>query len=72
MMAMQGVGALLAGAVATTLGSDDRAAGLAIGVMAATSVLVTVSLVPGLRRSRQYQPVEVVSLAPDLAGANPG
>ncbi len=63
MTAMQGVGALLAGAVATTLGSDDRAAGLAIGVMSAASVVVTLALVPGLRRSRQDRPVEVLELA---------
>ncbi|MFY0407093.1 hypothetical protein [Solicola sp. PLA-1-18] len=59
LMAMQGVGALLAGGVATLLGADAHAAGLAIGVMAAASVVVTVSLVPGLRRSRQDQPVVV-------------
>jgi predicted MFS family arabinose efflux permease len=62
MTAMQGVGALLAGAVATLLGSDGHAAGLAIGVMAAASVLVTLALVPGLQRSRQDRPVEVVAL----------
>ena len=64
MMSMQGVGALLAGAVATLLGSDARAAGSAIGAMSAASVLVTLSLVPGLRRSRQDVPVEVLELAP--------
>jgi MFS family permease len=62
MTAMQGVGALLAGGVATLLGSDGHAAGLAIGVMAAASVLVTLALVPGLRRSRQDRRVEVVAL----------
>jgi predicted MFS family arabinose efflux permease len=64
MMSMQGVGALLAGAVATRLGADARAAGLAIGVMAAASLLVTVSLVPGLRRSRQGSPIEIHALTP--------
>jgi MFS family permease len=64
MMSMQGVGALLAGAVATMLGADARAAGLAIGVMAGASLLVTISLVPGLRRSRQGSPVEVHALTP--------
>lgn len=63
MMSMQGIGALLAGTVATLLGSDDRAAGLAIGVLAIASVLVTLALVPGLRRSRQHVPVDVVALA---------
>ena len=60
---MQGVGALLAGAVATLLGSDAHAAGLAIGLMATASVVVTLALVPGLRRSRQHVPVEVLTLA---------
>jgi len=69
MMSMQGIGALLAGAVATLLGSDARAAGLAIGAMSAASVLVTVSLAPGLRRSRQNQPVEVLALEPASAAA---
>lgn len=62
MMAMQGVGALLAGSVATVLGSDAGAAGLAISLMAAVSVLVTLALTPGLRRSRADRPVEVVTL----------
>ena len=62
MMAMQGIGALLAGAVATLLGSDTHAASLAIGVMATASVLVTVSLLPGLRRSREGVPVDVLAL----------
>ena len=62
MMAMQGAGALLAGAVATLLGADARAAALAIGVMATASVLVTLSLVPGLRRSREGVPVLVHAL----------
>ena len=62
MTAMQGAGALLAGAVATLLGADARAAALAIGVMAMASVLVTLSLVPGLRRSREGVPVLVHAL----------
>jgi hypothetical protein len=62
MMSMQGVGALLAGGVATLLGSDAHAAGLAIGFMSAASVLVTLSLVPGLRRSRESAPIEVHTL----------
>jgi MFS family permease len=63
MTAMQGAGALLAGTVATLLGSDAHAAGTATGLMAAASVLVTLALVPGLRRSRQHVPVEVLTLA---------
>lgn len=62
MMSMQGVGALTAGGVATLLGSDAEAAGLAIGVMAVASVCVTLSLVPGLRRSRDGRGVEVLAL----------
>ena len=62
MMAMQGAGALLAGGVATLLGADARAAGLAIGVMATASVLVTLALVPGLRRSREGRSLEVHAL----------
>jgi len=63
MTSMQGAGALLAGGVATVLGADARAAALAIGVMATASLLVTISLVPGLRRSREGVPVEVHALA---------
>jgi predicted MFS family arabinose efflux permease len=62
MMAMQGAGALLAGGVATLLGADARAAGLAIGVMATASVIVTLSLVPGLRLSREGRSLEVHAL----------
>jgi len=62
MMSMQGAGALLAGGVATLLGADARAAALAIGVMAAASLFVTLSLVPGLRRSREDAPVLVHAL----------
>jgi MFS family permease len=51
-MSMQGIGALAAGAIATLLGPQDHAAALAIGLMAAASLGVTLSLVPGLRRSR--------------------
>jgi MFS family permease len=70
MMAMQGAGALLAGLVATLLGADAHAAGLAIGGMAAASVAATVSLVPGLRRSRDGRGTEVVTL--DLTPARAG
>ena len=62
MMAMQGVGALLAGFVATLLGADAHAAGLAIAVMAVASVAVTLCLIPGLRRSRDGTPVLMVAL----------
>ena len=62
MMSMQGVGALLAGGVATLLGSDSEAAGVAIGVMSAGSLLVTLSLVRGLQRSRSARALDVVTL----------
>jgi MFS family permease len=58
MMSMQGVGALLAGGLATVLGGDSSAAALAIGVMSSASLLVTLSLVSGLRRSREGTSVE--------------
>ncbi len=68
MMAMQGVGALLAGLVATLLGADAHAAGVAITVMAAASVAVSLGLTRGLRRSRDGEPVTVVALPVTPAG----
>jgi hypothetical protein len=50
-MAGQAVGALLGGAVASGLGMGPVAAAHAMGVMAVGSVLVSVALSPGLRRS---------------------
>jgi MFS family permease len=67
MMSMQGAGALLAGGVATLLGADAHAAGLAIGVMAIASLIVTCTLVPGLRRSRENRAVEIHALATDAS-----
>ena len=46
----QAVGALLAGTTADLLGVGSEAAGQAMAVMAAASLLVSVALVPGLRR----------------------
>ena len=48
----QAVGALLAGTTADLIGVGSEAAGHAMAVMAASSLLVSVALVPGLRRSR--------------------
>lgn len=48
----QAVGALLAGTAADLIGVGPEAAGRAMAIMAAASVLVSVALVPGLRRSR--------------------
>jgi len=47
----QAVGALLAGATADLLGVGPDAAGRAMAIMAAASLLVSLALVPGLRRS---------------------
>jgi MFS family permease len=62
MMSMQGLGALAAGAVATLLGAGADAAAVSIGLMAVASVVVTLSLVPGLRRSRDGHGLEVLAL----------
>lgn len=61
MMVMQSVGALLGGVIAQLLGHGTSAAGHAIAVMAILSVLVTVSLTPGLRRSRRTPLAQSVS-----------
>lgn len=52
LMAGQAVGALLGGTVAGALGVGPAAAARAMGVMAVGSVLVSLALTPGLRRSR--------------------
>ncbi|MEW1951887.1 hypothetical protein [Terrabacter sp. NPDC080008] len=52
LMVGQAVGALLGGTVAGALGVGPAAAAQAMGVMAVASVLVSVALTPGLRRSR--------------------
>ena len=48
----QAIGALLAGTAADLLGVGPGAAGQAMAIMAAASILVSLALVPGLRRSR--------------------
>ena len=57
LMVGQALGALLGGAVASTLGMGPVAAAHAMGVMAAASVVVSIALTPGLRRSRPGAPV---------------
>ena len=52
LMVGQALGALLGGAVASTLGAGPEAAAKAMGVMAVASLVVSVALTPGLRRSR--------------------
>jgi len=58
----QAAGALLAGTAADLLGVGPDAAGRAMAIMAAASILVSVALVPGLARSRSV---------PDPATARP-
>ncbi|MFI5694684.1 hypothetical protein ACIA58_22715 [Kribbella sp. NPDC051586] len=57
MSSMQGVGAVTAGGLATLFGGDVHAAGLSIGLVATASFLATISLIPGLRKSRQDRPL---------------
>lgn len=52
LMVGQAVFALLAGTIAQALGAGPAAAATAAGICATASVLVTLSLTPGLRRSR--------------------
>ncbi len=68
MTSMQGLGALVAGAVATLLGADADAAARSIGLMAIASVGVTFLLVPGLRRSRSGYGLDVLAL--DVPGTS--
>ncbi len=68
MTSMQGLGALVAGTIATLLGADADAAALSIGLMAVASVGVTFLLVPGLRRSRNGHGLDVLAL--DDAGTS--
>jgi MFS family permease len=65
---MQGVGALLGGALASRFGGGPRAAALSIGLVAAASLLVSVSLIPGLRRSRQDRPAQTIGPVADHGG----
>ena len=52
LMVGQALGALLGGAVASALGMGPVAAAHAMAVMAVASVVVSLALTPGLRRSR--------------------
>ncbi|GAB2763594.1 MFS transporter [Terrabacter koreensis] len=64
LMVGQALGALLGGAVASALGVGPEAAAEAMGVMAVASVLVSVALTPGLRRSRPVAPAVAPAVAP--------
>jgi MFS family permease len=61
LMVMQAIGALLGGAVGELLGpfsaNGSAAAARGMSIMAAASIVVTVALTPGLRRSAQPRPV---------------
>lgn len=52
LMAMQGIGAVLAGLLTQRLHGGAVAAATAIGLMGCASLTVTVALIPGLRRTR--------------------
>jgi hypothetical protein len=52
LMAMQGIAAVLAGLLAQRLGGGSSGAAAAIGILGCASLLVTVALIPGLRRTR--------------------
>jgi hypothetical protein len=64
----QALGALLAGSAADLIGVGPEAAGHAMTLVAAASIGVSVSLVPGLRRSRSTAPAVVGA---DAATAKP-
>jgi hypothetical protein len=55
-MAMQGIAAVLAGLLAQRLGAGPTGASTAIGIMGCASLIVTVALIPGLRRTRPSRP----------------
>ena len=52
LLAMQGIGAVLAGLLTQRLHGGSAAATTAIGLMGCASLTVTVALIPGLRRTR--------------------
>jgi hypothetical protein len=58
MMAMQGIAAVLAGLLAQRLGGGQSGAATAIGIMGCASLTITVTLIPGLRRTRPGRPVQ--------------
>jgi len=70
LMVGQALGALLGGAVASALGVGPTAAAHAMGAMAVASVVVSIALTPGLRRSRPG--AEVLETAPAAAVARVG
>lgn len=66
--AMQGIAAVLAGLLAERFGGGPSGASTAIGVLGCASLCVTVTLIPGLRRTR---PVSQARVVPCLGGKEP-
>lgn len=62
LMVGQGVGATLGGAAAGLLGTGSPAVAQAVTAMAALSIVVTLALTPGLRRSRESAVPEMARL----------
>ena len=61
LMVGQALGALLGGLAAAALGVGPDAAAQAMALMALASLVVSLALIPGLRRSRLGVPAEVVT-----------
>lgn len=70
MLAMQGIAAVIAGLLAQRLGGSPSGAATAIGLLGCASLAVTVTLIPGLRRTRP-RPVSADTQAPAVS-AVPG
>lgn len=72
MMAMQAVGALVAGLLAQSLGGGAAAAATTVGLVGCASLATTALLIPGLRRSRVLagaaRPDRIAE--PEAAGGN--
>jgi predicted MFS family arabinose efflux permease len=71
LMVGQALGALLGGAVAAALGVGPTAAAHAMGSMAVASVVVSIALTPGLRRSRPGAEVFETARAAAVARVGP-
>ncbi len=52
LLAMQGIGAILAGSLAQAFGSERSGAAIAIGIMGCLSLIISIALIPGLQRTR--------------------
>jgi hypothetical protein len=74
MLAMQGIGAVLAGLLAEQFGVGRAAASAAIGVLGCASLALTLSLVPGLRRTRPHRvaPGRQAAVTASTAAPQPG